>query len=172
VPGGDAVLGNSIRSNGGVAGLGIDLGANGATPNGAGPNGPDHFQNHPVVLTAAVNGNGNGTVTVSFTFQSLPSSTFRLEFFLNLAADTPQGRFFLGTADLTTDANGNPATVTGGGTVTATTVTLTLTPPPGLTAGVGELLMATAILRSTPGSVGTPGDTSEFSPAVVVVLGP
>jgi len=103
---GNAILGNSIYSNGG---LGIDLGAPGVTPNddGDGDTGPNHLQNFPV-LTSAVS--ANGEVTLMGNLNSTPSSGFRVEFFANDACDDSgngEGQDFLGSVDLTTDASGN-----------------------------------------------------------------
>ena len=55
---GNTVSGNSIFAN---AGLGIDLGDDGVTPNGSGPSGPNDFQNHPV-LTAVTSSSVSGYV--------------------------------------------------------------------------------------------------------------
>src|SRR5262249_32713509 len=52
---GNAILGNSLFANGG---LGIDLGDDGVTPNdAAGHNGPNHFQNFPILTQVVANGN-------------------------------------------------------------------------------------------------------------------
>jgi hypothetical protein len=165
----NALLGNTIHDNGGPTGLGIDLANNGHTPNGSGPNGPNHFQNFALPLTAVVN--ADSTVTLQFTFSSLPNSTFRVEFFLNNADEAVQGHFFLGGVTVTTDANGALATVDGG-TVTGGVGMITLTPPAGLMPTAGMQLTDTASLLNTPGSTGTPGDTSEFSFPAVILTGP
>jgi large repetitive protein len=163
---GNAVLGNSIHDNG-SPGLGIDLAGDGQTANHttSPSSGPNDFQNFPVP-TAAVLSAGN--VTVSFTFSSVASSTFRLEFFLNNAGDTPQGRFFLGSVNVTTDTTGALSAVTGG-SVTAGVGSIVLTPPTGVTPATGQGLTGTATLLSPGGAGSTVGDTSEFSfPAVAV----
>jgi titin len=163
---GNALLGNVIHDNGGANGLGIDLGNEGPTPNGSGPDGPNHFQNFATLLTAVVN--PDGTVTITFIFSSLASSNFRVEFFLNSAGEPAQGHFFLGAVAVAADPMGNLASVEGG-TVTGGVGVITLTPPSGVTPTAGMQLTDTATLLSTPGGTGTPGDTSEFSfPAVVV----
>jgi parallel beta-helix repeat protein len=172
---GDAVLGNSIHNNGGSGGLGIDLGANGHTANHvtSPSSGPNDFQNFPVPTEALLVGTPQAlpavpNVTVSFTFSSVPSSTFLLEFFLNNAGDTPQGRIFLGSVVVTTDSSGALATVTGG-SVSAGVGSITLTPPAGVTPAIGQLLTGTATLLSPGGTgAGTVGDTSEFSGSVPV----
>jgi hypothetical protein len=164
---GNAVLNNSIHDNGGATGLGIDLGSDGPTGNHATSptSGPNDFQNFPVPTAAVL---GAGDVTVSFTFSSVASSTFLLEFYLNNSGDTPQGRFFLGSVQVTTDATGALSTVTGG-SVTAGVGSIVLTPPTGVTPATGQGLTATATLVSPGGSGSTIGDTSEFSfPALAV----
>src|SRR5205085_10014239 len=58
---GNAVLGNSIHDN---AGLGIDLGGNGVTPNdSAGHTGSNHYQNFPVLTAVAAGANGGTDIT-------------------------------------------------------------------------------------------------------------
>jgi parallel beta-helix repeat protein len=164
---GNAVLGNSIHNNGGSGGLGIDLGSDGHTANHttSPTGGPNDFQNFPVPTAATLS---SGNVSVSFTFSSVASSTFRLEFFLNNSGDTPQGRFFLGSVNVTTDSNGALSTVTGG-SVSMGVGTIVLTPPAGVTPATGQGLTATATLLSPGGNGSTVGDTSEFSfPAVAV----
>jgi hypothetical protein len=105
---GNAVLGNSIFASGQL-GIGLDFGNN----NQAAP-----------VLTAAYAPSGATIVTGTIT--STPSATFHLEFFAN-TADDPEGRTFLGSATVTTDASGHgsftaflSALPAGQGLVTAT----------------------------------------------------
>jgi hypothetical protein len=97
---------NAIYDN---AGLGIDLNADGPTPNDAGDAdvGPNQLQNAPV-LTAV---SATPTATdVDGTLQSLPSRAHRIDFY---AAPTrgPAGdahaQLYLGSASATTNASGN-----------------------------------------------------------------
>jgi len=102
---GNAVLHNSIFSN---AGGGIRLGSNGPNANDPGDtdNGPNGFQNYPVLSISAVGGAGfdigatlNSTVDV-----------FHLEFFASPACGRfgyGEGHTFIGSADVVTDSNGN-----------------------------------------------------------------
>jgi parallel beta-helix repeat protein len=103
---GNAILGNSIRGNGG---LGIDLAPEGMTTNdpGDGDGSPNLLQNFPVLGSA---GSSGATTSVAGTLNSAASSTFRVEFFASVLCDSSgngEARFFLGSADVATDAAGN-----------------------------------------------------------------
>jgi hypothetical protein len=103
---GNSILNNAIFSN---VGLGIDLRNNGVTLNDLqDPDlGPNRLQNFPTLLSATRNGS---TVTINFALNSLPSITFRLQFFNNLVADPSgfgEGQQFLGETSVTTDGAGN-----------------------------------------------------------------
>jgi parallel beta-helix repeat protein len=112
-PAGIAVLGNSIHSNGA---LGIDL----TLPSGSGPTpndpldadaGPNGFQNYPVLHCAR---SGSSATTVRATLSSAPSTTFRIEFFSSPACDASgfgEGRSFLGSVNVATDAAGSATLV-------------------------------------------------------------
>ena len=135
---GDAILGNSIFSNGA---LGIDLDHNGVTPNDPGDDdtGPNGLQNFPVLSSAT---GGVTSITIEGILNSTPNTDFRLEFFSNGACDPSgygEGESFLGFTDVTTDASGN------------TTFTVTFSTP----APVGGFITATA---TDPDN-----NTSEFS---------
>jgi hypothetical protein len=135
---GDGILGNSIFSNGG---LGIDLGNDGVTPNSPGGphSGPNNLQNFPVITTVSP---GLSTTTVQGTLNSIPSMTFRLEFFSSTACDPSgfgQGQTFLGFSNVTTDGSGNAS----------------YTVPLGVVVPAGTSVAATA---TDPAA-----DTSEFS---------
>ena len=114
----NAILANSITSNGGIA---IDLNANGVTPNDPTDTdeGANDVQNFPV-LTAATGG-------VAGSLNSIPNGTFRIEFFGNTACDASgngEGATFLGATSVTTDGTGNATiplfTASSGQFVTAT----------------------------------------------------
>ena len=102
---GHAIRGNAIHGN---TGLGIDLGANGVTPNDAGDadSGANGLQNFPVI-TSVVRTAGGATITG--TYNSTPSATFNLDFYSGSAdaSSFGEGRVFLGTKPVTTDATGN-----------------------------------------------------------------
>ncbi len=103
---GNAILGNSIHSNGA---LGIDLSDDGITANDAldVDVGPNNLQNFPVLNTATTNELG---IVVKGTLESTPSTSHRLEFFGNTNADpsgSGEGESYLGFLDVMTDALGN-----------------------------------------------------------------
>jgi len=123
---GNSAPGNSVFSN---AGLGIDLGTDGLTPNDPGDAdaGANNLQNFPVLTSASSSG---GTTTVQGTLNSAPGTTYRVEFFSNATCDPSgngEGRTFLGFQNVTTDGAGNaavnaalPSAVAAGEVVTAT----------------------------------------------------
>jgi hypothetical protein len=131
---GAGILSNAIFTN---KGPGIDL-----SPSG------NNLENAPV-LSAALRLSSHAVV--SGTLSSLPKTTFRLEFFANVAADPSgfvEGQSYVGTTMVTTDAGG--------------TATFSVTEP--ATVSLGQLLTATA---TDPNS-----NTSEFSRAIRVAAGP
>ncbi len=145
---GNAVLGNSIFSNGEI---GIDLAgsadlSNRVTPNDAtdADSGTNNLQNYPQINTAI---SGSGQTVVSGTLQSTPRTTFRIELFASAAADASghgEGQVYLGFVSATTDAAGNASYLS----VLSTAV------------APGQFLSATATDPS--------GNTSEFATNVPV----
>jgi uncharacterized repeat protein (TIGR01451 family) len=140
---GNAILGNAIFAS---EALGIDLGFDGVTPNdpGDGDTGANNLQNFPV-LTAA--NSGAGGTAISGNLNSTPLTSFRIEFFSNLACDAMgngEGEVFVGSTSVTTDVTGDAPI--------NTTIPLIV---PG-----GRILTATA--------TGPGGDTSEFSACIAV----
>ena len=141
---GDAILGNSIFSNGG---LGIDLVPNGVTPNDTGDEdtGPNRLQNFPMLIAAT---GGATAITIKGILSSTPNAQFRLEFFSNSTCGPSghgEGERFLGFTNKTTDASGN------------TTFAVTFS----TSARVGNFITATA---TDPDN-----NTSEFSNCAAVV---
>jgi len=102
-----AILGNSIFGN---HSLGIALQVPDIpTPNddGDGDSGNNDLQNYPVITAATVS---NGTASITGTLNSTPGTTFRIEFFASAACNRSgygAGETFIGTTDVTTDADGN-----------------------------------------------------------------
>jgi CSLREA domain-containing protein len=141
--------GNSIHSNGG---LGIDLDPFGVTPNDLDdPDGGANLgQNFPLLGTAEVTA---GAVTVTGSLNSVPSSTFTLDFYSNPSCNAAapnnhgEGRTYLG--ELT------PVTTNAGGDAT---FTFTSDGTPAVSAG--EVITATATDAN--------GNTSEFSACLTV----
>jgi hypothetical protein len=67
--------------------LGIDLGADGVTPND--PTNPNNRQNFPVLISA-INASPTGTA-IAGTLHSAKSATFRIELFATSTADLSPG---------------------------------------------------------------------------------
>ncbi len=119
------ILGNDIYNN---VGLGIDLGTGGVTTNDVddGDTGANDLQNFPVITS--VNNDASG-LTIIGTLNSVPNSTFTLQFFSNSSCDPSgfgEGELVMGTTNVATDASGNASfsvtfpPATPGDTVTAT----------------------------------------------------
>jgi CSLREA domain-containing protein len=143
---GDSILSNSIHDN---TDLGIDLGADGVTPNDAqdADTGPNNLQNFPALTSATYSG---GSTVIQGTLNSTPNSTFRVEFFSNTGCDPSgngEGQTLIGSANVTTDASGNA------------NINSTLA----ATLSSAQRVTATATNSTT-------GDTSEFSPCVAPVV--
>jgi len=141
---GNAIRKNSIHDN---ALLGIDLDANGPTPNDLldADGGPNQLQNDPEIT--------NATAT-QFTWEldSEPLTSYRLDFFASAACDpsgSGEGETYLDSIQVATDANGH----VDGQTVTA------------IAAGVGKQVTMTATELSGVAS----RSTSEFSPCRLTV---
>jgi hypothetical protein len=134
---GNSIRGNAISNNGGV---GIDLGGDGVTLNDSlGHSGPNRFPDFPVIASAMNTGSGS---SITGTVSGPANSTLHIELFSNPTADPSgygQGRVFLGSVEVPTNANG-------AGSFTFTTNTAV---------PVGQVVSATA----TDGS----GSTSEFA---------
>jgi hypothetical protein len=134
---GNAILGNSIFGSGNGA-LGIDWFPEGATLNDMGDSddGFNKLQNFPVISTVQ---GSFPSVTLTGSLNSTPNTVFRLEFFGNAGANSSgfgEGGFYLGSTDVTTDANGDASyNVTLGvpGTPASIAYTATATDPAGNT---------------------------------------
>lgn len=139
---GNVFSANSVYSN---HALGIDLNADGITPNDTGD--LDTFlQNFPVLASATTSGT---SVTITGSLNSIASNSFTLEFFTNKVCDPKgngEGQRYLGQAIVTTDATGNASF--------QSTLPVRVAP--------GQFITATAA-QATDG-------TSEFSPCIVLTL--
>ncbi len=184
------IRGNSIHGNGtanganGLSTLGIDLGnpggfgQGGFTPNDLGDAdvGPNLLQNFPLIGSVV---SGAGTTTVHGLLDSTPSTEFTIDFYSNAACvghpqDFLQGRTYLGSDTVTTNASGKatiatvlPVTLAAGEKVTATATdpagntselsqrfVLSATPPSGSPAGVGTALAGFYFLDGATVKVG------------------
>jgi hypothetical protein len=152
---GDSIIGNAIYAN---TGLGIDLGDDGVTANGANPRSfPNDGQNTPVLLSTTAN-----SVTGSLT--SVAGTRFRLEFFISPPASNPyDGVTFIGANNVMTNASGMAnftapvLAIPAGAVVSATATNLSLF-------GTSEFVYidATRVVLATPPAV-------MFSPAIQLV---
>jgi autotransporter-associated beta strand protein len=164
----NTIRGNSIFGN---SGLGIDLGDDGVTLNHTGSvAGPNNFQNFPVLTEARL-----GTMTVvTGTLNSLPSTTYTVDFFANKSPDPSgygQGQVYLGSTTVITDSSGNANfTVTFNSAFKQTQfVTATATDPAGNTSEFAHVadLPLTAIGATLHTAEGTPffGVVASFTDA-------
>jgi thiol-disulfide isomerase/thioredoxin len=102
----NSILFDAICGNGGV---GIDLNNDGVTANTPGihSRGPNFWQSYPVLTSVGALGSNQ---IVSGYLDSTPNMTFTIQFFANSASDASghgQGQYFLGSTQVTTDADGH-----------------------------------------------------------------
>jgi hypothetical protein len=149
---GNGIFSNSIFSTGTTANhLGIDLGADGVTPNDTldQDSGANNLQNFPVLALVASNGI---TTTILGSLESVPNHTYTLEFFSNPSCDASgsgEGKVYLGTITVTTPVDNNPVSF-------SITLTTAVTP--------GQFVTATATDNAS-------NDTSEFCACRQVTAG-
>lgn len=106
---GALVFGTSTISSNRVfanAGLGIDLGGDGITPNDScdGDTGANNRQNAPLISSASTS---DSSTSLKGTLDSTPNVIFAIEFFSNNACDTSglgEGENFIGSVTVTTDS--------------------------------------------------------------------
>ena len=147
----NAIRGNAIFFN---DGLGIDLvGANGVNANDANDTdtGANLLQNFPVLSSAT---NALAATEVRGSLNSLPNTTFALDFYASFAADTTgqgEGQQYLGATNVTTDGSGNVTFVASvrGGILVGRQITATATDPFGNTS---EFSLALGIVSTVPGA--------------------
>ncbi|MFN7965987.1 MAG: CSLREA domain-containing protein [Acidobacteriota bacterium] len=135
---GNAIRGNTIASN---DRLGIDLGADGVTPNDPTETdvGPNRRQNFPLLERVRTD------ETSTFIFgriRSAPLTPYEIEFFSNTAPDPSgfgEGRTWIGTTSVFTDSNGfAPFSFTAPGT--RTWISSTATDPQGNTSEFSNVI--------------------------------
>jgi hypothetical protein len=147
------IRGNSIHDN---AGLGIDLGTEGPSFNDPldADGGVNGMQNFPIILSVEHLGpQGAGSTRIVGKFNSTASTTFDLDFYSNPACsnfprELVEGETYLGSSQVTTDANGDAA--------------IDVTLP--VTTEAGARISATA---TDPN-----GNTSEFSQRILFSISP
>ncbi|PYS66634.1 MAG: hypothetical protein DMF76_00010 [Acidobacteria bacterium] len=127
---GNAILGNSIFSNGR---LGVDLFPLGVTPNDEcdRDSGSNTLQNSPVIVSAT---SDSTTTTIQGRLNSSPNTPIRIEFFVNSACDSSasgEGQTYLGFTNITTDASCNASFIftAPNGAITGPVITATATDP-------------------------------------------
>jgi IPT/TIG domain/S-layer homology domain len=154
----NAIRGNSIFENG----FGIALGGPEPKPNdpGDGDAGPNNSQNFPLVTTVLYQG---AHTTVEGVLNSAPNTTFDLDFYsdslcLPRPHDYLQGRTYLGSGQLTTDANGDASfsAILTASLEQGQPVTVTATDPAGNTSEFSQRI----VFSSSPPSGPTSGGTS------------
>lgn len=150
-PAANTISHNAIYAN---AKLGIDLGDDGVTPNDAGDGdpGPNLLQNTPVLTGKSIS---NNTTTITGSLNSLPNTTYVVEFFLNSACDpsgSGEGETFLGSAQVATDPNGNSSIAASFSTILITKpyATATATDPAGNTSEFSNCMMVAPLKVSLP----------------------
>ena len=170
---GNAILGNSIFGNGA---LGIDWFPEGPTLNDIGDSddGFNKLQNFPVISTVQ---GSFPSVTLTGSLNSTPNTVFRLEFFGNAGANSSgfgEGGFFLGSTDVTTDANGDASynvTLDVPGTPASIAFTATATDPAGNTSEFSAAFRTKLLNISTRMQVLT-GDSVPIGGFIVTGLSP
>ena len=169
----DAGAGNGVLSNllFGNGGLGIDLGADGPTPNDAGDadTGPNGLQNFPV-LTSVSAGSVEGTLT------GAPDTELKLQFFANTSCDPTgygEAQTLVGFGTTKTDASGHAFFGTSLTVPPGQAVTATATDPAGNTSELSPCVLLTAAALAVDA---TPGDASDgdgvFEPGETVGVEP
>ncbi len=139
----NTILANSIYGNSGLA---IDLATNGVNANDAGDadSGANDLQNFPVLAAAGTDGS---RVAITGSINSTASTTLRIEFFANAAADATgygEGQNYLGYTTVLTDSNGDASFVASFNQAVTS----------------GQVISATATVINADASYGS---TSEFS---------
>jgi len=160
---GDALRGNVLSGNGGP---GIDLGDNGRTPNDSlGHIGPNDYLDFPVLTTATL----GQTTVVQGKLQSVPSTTFVLDFYASPVTEAGGGARaarYLGSAPVSTDSTGlgkfnDPFSAA---TNLGDYVTATATDPSNDTSELSDPLQGTTFNPPPSVSITGPGGTAVGMP--------
>ena len=159
------IVGNSMFSNGrlgiALAGIGCSAGSN-PTPNDAadGDPGPNLRQNFPIIQS--VSHPNDSTTDVLGKLDSMPSTDYTLDFYAdpacsNFPREFLQGRTYLGSAPVSTDASGHvsfavPLPV---GTEAGARISATATDPNGNTSEISQRIIFSITPASGPADGGT-----------------
>jgi CSLREA domain-containing protein len=174
---GDTIRGNSIHDN---TQTGIDLGADGVTPNDLGDadTGANNLQNFPIVSGVF---HGGSSTSVSGLLNSTPSTTFDLDFYANPACSTfprdfLQGETYIGSGQVTTNGSGNGTfnVTTLSATPAGSRISVTATDPDGNTSEFSQRLPFSVNVRSGDpegGTVLTISGTNFLAGAAVTIGG-
>jgi len=145
---GNKILGNSLHDN---VLLGIDLNADGATPNIAGDadTGPNNLQNSPTITAATLDGLGGMTITSNIDSSATSAGSIRLEYFEADAGG--EGKTFIVSACVAGNNFGLGTSFAVPGFISA-----------------GDSIVGTATAYSDTACTNVADGTSEFSNVVVV----
>ena len=155
---GNTMRGNSIHDN---TQNGIDLGAEGVTPNDLGDadTGANNLQNFPIVSGVF---HGASSTAVSGLLNSTPSTLFVLDFYANPACSTfprdfLQGETYIGSGQVTTDGTGTGTydVATLAATAAGSRISVTATDPGGNTSEFSQRLPFSVNVRSGDPGGGT-----------------
>jgi CSLREA domain-containing protein len=160
---GNVIRGNSIHDNGLI---GIDLNANGVSPNdpGDGDTGSNNLQNFPILQTVEHLGpQGNGSTRIVGKLDSAASTTYDLDFYSNsICSNFPrefvEGETWLGTTQVTTDGTGHAAidVTLPVATEVGARITATATDPAGNTSEFSQRIIFSIFPVSGPAQGGVP----------------
>jgi hypothetical protein len=161
---GNAIRGNSIHDNGA---LGLDLlGAGGPSANDPGDpdTGANNLQNFPIIQSVEHLGpTGAGSTRIVGKFNSVPATTFELDFYSNPACSNfprefIEGEVYLGSSQVTTDGNGDAAidVTLPVATEAGARIAATATDPAGNTSEFSQRIIFSITPVSGPDTGGTP----------------
>ncbi len=173
---GNTIRGNSIHDN---TQTGIDLGADGVTPNDLGDTdaGANDLQNFPIVSGVF---HGASNTAVSGLLNSTPNTTFDLDFYANPACsrfprDFVQGEAYIGSGQVTTNGTGTGTfdVATLAATEAGSRISVTATDPNGNTSEFSQRLPFSDNVRSGDAGGGTVLTISgtNFLAGVAVTIG-
>jgi hypothetical protein len=170
----DTISGNSIFANGK---LGIDLDNDGVTPNNpaGSSSGANLLQPYPLLTSATLT---NAGTLISATLDASPSTSYTVEFFASPVADPSgfgQGKTYLGSAVVTTDATGHASfSFTSGLDLLGQAISATATDPSGNTSEFARDVTVGYVTTTSligPGSIATLGVPTTFAAVVGTTSG-